>query len=178
MKRTAKILAIALGVILLTFIAIRIGYVLHRTVDTPKHSTVKVQTPPTRAELLKLVNNERAKVGVASLKEEALLDKSAQWKANDMVTHNYFSHVKPGTKGNDGLDYLNSHDKHGLCSYVSENILWVNDSVASSSAAVGGWVNSKPHYKAMVDPKYTLTGFGYADDGKKTYVVEHFCQTA
>lgn len=49
--------------------------------------------PPTREELLKLVNEERAKNGVAALTEDARLDTSAQRKADDMATYHYFNHV-------------------------------------------------------------------------------------
>lgn len=129
----------------------------------------KTASEPTRAQLLALVNVERAKKHVAPLKESPILDVSAQWKAEDEVKYDYFGHVRPGTHGNDGLDYLDSLDPP--CSYVSEN-LTENIYTNTASVAVNAWVNSPPHYKAMVNPNYTLTGFGI--DG--TEIVEHFCQ--
>lgn len=135
-----------------------------------------VQTPPTRDELLKLVNAERAKVGVAPLTESPLLDQSAQWKADDEVTNGYFGHVKPGTTGNDGLDYLNS--LHPQCTVIDENLIDNVDSATgavldnTSAGSVSGWVKSPVHYKAMINSQYTTTGFGI----NGTEVVEHFCQ--
>lgn len=132
--------------------------------------TATEQSPPTRAELLKLVNAERAKYGVVLLKESPILDKSAQWKANDEVSYNYFGHVRPGTTGNDGLDYLNSLKPP--CSYISENLTENIAGHNTAEQAVYSWKMSKPHFEAMINPKYTLTGFGI----DKNEIVEHFCK--
>lgn len=167
----------ALGAVLMT-VAYLVGISL---VNPPKPAVTASNVahvkpnPPTRSELLALVNKERAKYGVAPLKESPILDKSAQWKATDEVNHHYFGHVKPGTTGNDGLDYLNS--LHPPCSYISENIVWNVDPTThkemdnTAEGSVKAWIASPPHHKAMIDPRYTLTGFGI--DG--TQVTEHFC---
>src|SRR5262249_44174159 len=49
-----------------------------------------VGTPATREELLRLVNDERAKVGVAPLAVDERLNGSAQRKTDDMAKFNYF----------------------------------------------------------------------------------------
>lgn len=128
--------------------------------------------PPDAQEMLELVNEERAKVGVAPLTIDLLLTKSAQWKADDETNNGYFGHVKPGTRGNNGLDYLAEIDTTDKCSLVSENLTdnFPNDN--TSRAAIRAWVKSKPHYTAMIDPKLTLTGFGVSG----TNIVQHFCQ--
>lgn len=169
------------AIIIALFIAIAavIDYRLTKS-QTSTNSVKTAQTaalkpnPPTRAQLLALVNAERAKSGVAPLTENPILDKSAQWKANDEVTYKYFGHVKPGTTGNDGLDYLESIGSP--CGYgnISENLAWVtNGSTETAPAAVNWWMSSTPHRTAMLNPKYTLTGFGISHSG----VVEHFCRT-
>jgi len=128
--------------------------------------------PPTSTELLALVNAERAKHGVASLKEDPRLDASAQMKANDEVAFNYFDHVSP-----DGSPYAGIHgykliDKTGLsCMYGAENLSEAHG-ISTSRGATDGWISSPEHHATMLDARYTLTGFGIAGN----QVVEHFCQ--
>lgn len=127
--------------------------------------------PPDAQELLELVNAERAKVGVAPLKIDERLNQSAQWKADDMVTYDYFGHIKPGESRNNGLDYLDSIDD-SLCRNVGENITDNTESADNYSLmSFTSWKNSASHYKAMINPAYAYTGFGISG----TKVVEHFC---
>lgn len=125
-------------------------------------------TPPTIAELLSLVNAERAKVGVAPLTEDVRLDKSAQRKSDDMLAYNYFGHVSPHD-GEHGYQYIN--DVGISCKTDSENIT-ENTIVNDTQHAVNAWINSKLHYEAMVSSNYTETGFGISGN----FIVEHFCQ--
>jgi uncharacterized protein YkwD len=129
---------------------------------------VKPQAP-TRTELLKLVNQERAKYGVAPLKEDKRLDLSAQRKADDEVKYHYFGHISPHD-GKHGFEYIN--DVGIYCKTDSENLHWANLNILSSKETVQGWIGSPAHHKAMIDPEYTLTGFGISGN----QVVEHFCQ--
>lgn len=152
-----------------------VGYLRHVGFDIQVDPTAQVaQTPPppTGASLLALVNTERAKVHVTPLTEDSRLDASAQYKAQDMVTRNYFAHADPITGKDNGINKI-FELTGGLCSYGSEN-LTDNTVVNDSQHAVDTWVKSKPHYEAMVNPRYTLTGFGI----EGTKVVEHFCQPA
>lgn len=133
----------------------------------PVEAAVK---PPTIAEMLTLVNAERAKYGVAPLKEDTRLDASAQLKANDDIANNYFAHVSPITNTRNGLDAIKAT---GIaCIWESENIHQADISILTSKETVDGWISSKPHHDAMIDPKYSLTGFGIKGD----QIVEHFCQ--
>lgn len=127
-------------------------------------------TSPTREELLKLVNEERAKVNVAPLTIDPLLEQSAQWKADDMTNNNYFGYARPGETIDNGLEYLDSLGPN--CVYIGENISWGKDKNTSQSA-MASWINSQSHYETMVDPEFTTTGFGISGDK----IVQHFCQT-
>ena len=125
--------------------------------------------PPTAEDLLELVNAEREKVGVAPLKIDANVQKSAQLKADDMAKNNYFDHVD--ANGKHGYEYIKDHAPN-LCKQVSENI--TDNTVAEdnySQMSFYSWKSSPPHYKAMINPEYTLTGFGVSG----TKVVQHFC---
>ena len=148
-------------------------------------------TPPTRDELLTLVNAERAKVGVSPLVIDERLNWSAQEKADDMAEYKYFGHFSdksPNQRG-DARQWL--LDSGVQCVASGENI----SANYSATGAVEWWVNSESHYTAMIDPKYSTTGFGiqYVDridfnditstkpvsgdfvDGYT--IVQHFCQT-
>lgn len=126
--------------------------------------------PPDAQELLELVNAERAKVGVAPLVIDERLNKSAQMKADDMVKYNYFGHMNhDGTQAYQVVGKVAA----GLCTYASENIRDNDEYINTSREAFTAWVNSKPHHTAMIDTRYSLTGFGIMND----QVVEHFCIT-
>ena len=146
-------------------------YVTNQPEIAPVASTQPVkpeQKPPTVDELLRLVNAERAKVGVAPLVIDERLNQSAQKKSDDMFTNNYFGHVSP-VDNRHGYEY--AHDVMPECSQVSENIFW-GRSTNTSQSAIDWWMNSEPHRLALQDSKYTLTGFGIS--GAK--ITEHFCQ--
>lgn len=134
---------------------------------------VHVEEPMvTRDELLQAVNAERAKVGVAPLVLDETLNQTAQAKVDDMLKFNYNGHVNPNT-GKRGIEYPQKA-MVGRCNSVSENIIVANDQLSTLTAkeAITSWFLSKPHREAMLDPKYTLTGFGVT----KPKVVQHFCE--
>lgn len=142
----------------------------HSTPVTEAPTTSQTYKKPTVSELLDLVNTERAKNGVAALKLDERLNQSAQRKADDMATYHYFAHVSPHD-GKHGYEYIN--DVGIECGTDSENIAFSTDGTdVSSSEALKSWIDSPAHFSAMIDSKYTLTGFGIV--GKA--IVEHFCQ--
>lgn len=164
MRRYWKIgLALVIGLL--------IGLAISNTISAHSAAKTSVTAPsePTIAQLLTLVNAERAKNGVAPLKEDVRLDASAQMKAQDEVTYNYFGHISPHD-GKQGYLYIN--DVGINCKTDSENISRGNDGIPTAKQVVDGWINSPPHHQAMIDPRYTLTGFGI----DQNQVVEHFCQ--
>lgn len=129
---------------------------------------VRKSQPPTVDELLRLVNEERAKVGVAALVLDERLNQSAQKKADDMVKNNYFAHVSP-VDGRQGYTYI--FDVMPECKEGSENIRDNDEHINTSHEAFKAWTDSAPHHRAMVDSSYAKTGFGISGDR----VVEHFC---
>ncbi len=127
---------------------------------------------PDPQEMLELVNKERAKVGVAPIKIDSTMSATATWKANDMHIRNYFGHDMPGT--NEMLPKNVMQLKWDECVKSGENITYHNngDETNTSYHTVQNFINSKPHYEAIINPNYKLIGFGVA--GYK--VVFHFCQ--
>jgi len=169
MKRLV-ISLVAIVSLLSVAVGIKQVYSLYSPPVAPVASTQTVQPeqkPPTVDELLRLVNAERVKVGVAPLVIDERLNQSAQYKAQDMIDRNYYAHKDPDTGLNNGLAYAKTIG--APCQiWISENIVMNSH---SSLFAVSEWKNSPPHYKAMIDPRYESTGFGIAGDK----VVEHFC---
>lgn len=145
------------------------------SMDDTTHQQEAPKLALTVDNLLKLVNREREKAGVAPLQLDERLNKTAQMKADDMARYNYFAHVNPNT-GKHGYEYLN--DENIQCSPASENLASLVGDMRNAEATVDGWVGSKAHREAILNGKHTLTGFGVAklNDGRGTYVaVEHFC---
>lgn len=122
---------------------------------------------PTISELLDDVNKARGDAGVSPLIEDPRLDQSAQIKANDMQTNGY-GH----TDGDGQPGYTLAHKAIPACIYVSESL----DAAETAQETISEWLNSPPHRAALLDPKYSLTGFGVVAHSDYYYVVEHYCQ--
>ncbi len=127
---------------------------------------VKQPSPPTVEEIYRLVNEERAKVGVAPLKLDERLNQSAQEKVNDMVTNNYFAHANP-TTGVHGYTLIDKYLPE--CKIGSENLL---ANITTSRTGIDWWLNSPSHKAAILNQDFALTGVAVKND----YVVQHFCR--
>lgn len=126
--------------------------------------------PPDAQEILELVNQERARIGVAPLVMDENVQKSAQLKADDMEAKGYRQHIIPGTQYT--LSKEMAYWVNKSCSKSSENISWRTDNIPGTSQDVfNGWMSSKPHREAIQDPKYIKTGIGTHKD----IAVQHFC---
>lgn len=128
--------------------------------------------------LLAQANKLRAEKGVAPLKLDERLNRSAQWKADDMKQFNYFDHVRDGYNGAYKA-YAMTSPKGDMvdseCVQASENIHKNYEYGTPFNVSGHGWENSPAHYAAIVDPKYDTTGFGMVNDNGKVLYVEHFC---
>ena len=106
-------------------------------------------------ELLSLINIERKKNNLSSLKIDKELQNVARLKANDLVNNNYFSHISPiyGTP----FEMLKSNK----ISYktASENIAG-NPSV---SGAFDSWMKSESHKNNILSNNYNYTGLAVVD---------------
>ena len=168
MKRT--------GLILATLAVLALGVAGYASLATKPatvpstHVTERVLTPPTVQELLDAVNAERAKAGVAPLTLDTRLNTSAQVKADDMVATNDLDHVD--ANGKHGYEYAMEYNSD--CKVPSENISTSTLDYRNTLAVVDGWMSSKPHHDAMLNPSYSTTGFGIVW-GDTMVVVQHFC---
>ncbi len=111
-------------------------------------------------EMLKLINQERAKAGVSPLKLNKSLVNAANVRAEEIVE--VFSHTRP-----DGSFFSTVLDDFGISYYCSgENIA---AGLSSASETVSQWINSPAHYDNIVNPDFTQLGVGYYYDANSTY---------
>ena len=109
-------------------------------------------------EVVRLVNEERAKNGLKPLQENWELSRVARYKSQDMVDNRYFSHTSP-TYGTPfqmikafGLTYRTA----------GENIAYGQ---RTPQAVVSAWMNSSGHRANILNPSHTQIGVGYVANG-------------
>lgn len=109
-------------------------------------------------EVVRLVNEIRAKNGLNPLTEDWELSRVARYKSQDMKNNNYFSHTSP-TYGSP----FNMMKSFGI-SYktAAENIA---KGQATPQAVVNAWMNSAGHRANILNSSYTKIGVGYVRSG-------------
>lgn len=117
-----------------------------------------------------LVNQDRGSNGVAALAWSGALARVAQYRAQDMLNRNYFSHYDPSTGQ---LAFVELMHLWGIpYSTAGENIAW---STNPSMAAINVMFMSSPEHRAnILNGAFHRVGIGVASDGVKTMVVEVF----
>jgi uncharacterized YkwD family protein/spore coat assembly protein SafA len=109
-------------------------------------------------QVVKLVNAERAKVGVKPLTSDWELARVARFKSEDMRDNRYFDHNSPiyGTPfqmmKSFGINY----------GYAGENIA---AGQTTAESVMKSWMNSPGHKKNILSPNFTHIGVGYAKGG-------------
>ena len=108
------------------------------------------------AEACRLVNQQRAAKGLASLTIDSNLSVKARIKSRDMRDNGYFSHTSP-TYGSPfammnalGISYRSA----------GENIA---KGYTSAKAVVDAWMASQSHRDQILSAKYSSMGIGYVD---------------
>jgi uncharacterized YkwD family protein len=123
-------------------------------------------------EVIRLVNIERAKVGLKPLALDDNLGKVARVKSQDMAGTTYFSHTSPryGSAAN-------------LVSSFGLKWRMTGENIASGyttpAGVVQGWMNSPGHKRNMLSSRYNLIGVGIAKSYKngRVYWTQEFIQT-
>jgi uncharacterized protein YkwD len=117
-----------------------------------------------------LVNQDRAANGAAALAWSSSLARVAQYRAQDMLNRNYFSHYDPSTGQ---LAFVQLLRLWGIgYTTAGENIAWsTNPSMAGINTM---FMNSPEHRANILNRAYHRIGVGVATNGSKTMVVEVF----
>ncbi len=106
------------------------------------------------AEVVRLINVERQKVGLHALTTLPALDEAAQIRADE--AHDYFSHSRP-----DGTKYSTVFDEVGIISdYRGENLAKGH---TSPEHVVTSLMKSEGHRKNILNPDYNYVGVGFND---------------
>lgn len=121
------------------------------------------ETSGTVAQVIALVNDERAKSGLNSLTANAKLTAAAAAHADDMAVHSFFSHT-----GSDGASSADRATRAGYnWSAVGENIA----SGATSPAQVMDlWMNSSGHRANILNSNFTEIGVAVDTHGGLLWV--------
>ncbi|ERI90885.1 SCP-like protein [Clostridiales bacterium oral taxon 876 str. F0540] len=106
-------------------------------------------------EVIRLVNIERGKQGLAPVAGNWQLSRVARYKSADMRDKNYFSHYSPTY----GDPFKMMHD-FGITFYAAgENIAMGQPTPQSVMTA---WMNSQGHRANILNPQYNEIGVGVA----------------
>ena len=106
-------------------------------------------------EVVTLVNQQRAKIGLAPLKDNWQLARVARYKSEDMRDKNYFSHTSPSYGSpfdmikNFGIKYM----------AAGENIAMGQP---TSASVMNSWMNSAGHKANILSKNFTEIGVGVA----------------
>ncbi|WP_229421828.1 CAP domain-containing protein [Massiliimalia timonensis] len=117
-------------------------------------------------QVVKLVNQERAKAGLQPLSINRSVEAAALVRAKE--TEKSFSHTRP-----DGRNFSTALTEKGVSYRTSgENIAWGQ---RTPEQVMNGWMNSSGHRANILNSKYTSIGVGYyrASSGK-TYWTQIF----
>lgn len=127
------------------------------TVELPYKANDLRVDPQAEAEMLVLVNAERAKVGAPALVMDEKLVAVARLHSEDMWKRQYFAHVDPD--GKDPFDRMRA----GGVAFVTagENLALAR----TTERAHVGLMNSPGHKRNILDPAFRKIGIGVIDGG-------------
>lgn len=141
------------------------------TPTTPAEPSVPSDIKSLESEVVRLVNDERAKVGSPALTQNNELSNVARTKAEDFVKNNYFSHYSP-TYGSP-FDMLRTF---GI-SYTAaaENI---GSGQRTAKEVMDTWMKSSGHRTNILNATYNQIGIGVTSDSKgNLYWVQMFIKS-
>lgn len=137
-------------------------------IQTEDNETTERGESSQAEEVLRLVNAERAKVGLAKLTLSNKLTSVANTKAKDMAVNRYFDHTSPTY----GSPFEMLHHFGVNYSYAGENIA---GGQPDAKTVMNSWMNSSGHRANILNKNYTQLGVGYYVGGLyNTYWVQEF----
>jgi uncharacterized protein YkwD len=113
------------------------------------------------AQMLVLVNQERAKAGCKSVRDDGRLAKAAEAHSADMAARGYFSHETP-----EGVTPWDRAEKVGYATPSAENIAAGN---ADAKATMDQLMNSPGHRANILNCGHKALGIGRATGGPYRY---------
>lgn len=124
--------------------------------------------PAAEQEMVRLVNAERAKIGLPALQVDDRLTSIARQHSQLLAAKHSLSHQYPGEP-----DLRHRIVATGLRSnYSGENVAYDAD----APRAHQGLMNSPPHRANILRPEFTTVGIGVVRNGNLIYVTEDFAR--
>jgi len=156
---------------ILFFILLQVGFSI---INYTKPGVLGISGNVDQKLLIDLTNQERQKMGLSSVRENAALDKAAVLKAQNMFAENYWAHFAPS--GKTPWDFiLGSGYKF---TFAGENLA---KNFTNSEDIVKAWMASPTHRDNLLNSKYQDIGIAVEEgvlDGQKTIlVVQEFGST-
>jgi uncharacterized protein YkwD len=138
------------------------------TINTPSANAgaptaVPLDRDAFEQEIVRLVNEERAKAGLAPLEVDPGLMRLARERSEDMVARGYFSHYDPVTGADISGDAGENISKQGT--------RWSGPRIQE---IVNGWMESDGHRKNILNSGATRTGVGVAIANNEIVVTQLF----
>ncbi len=126
---------------------------IHTKKLTPKRDLFMMEK-----RLFGMINSERLTKGLIPLKSDAKIQKAARTHSRDMVKRRYFDHVNPDKES------VGSRLKAAKIKWtmVAENIASNKNLDDPVEAAFKSWLESKDHYRNIINSDYELSGIGIA----------------
>ncbi|MGW1596514.1 CAP domain-containing protein [Streptomyces sp. NPDC002343] len=118
----------------------------------PSSTATVVREAAVEAEVLKLVNDERAKAGLGALAANSALTGLAEAFSDDMAARGFFAHTDP-----DGRTPWDRAARAGVGGLGGENI---GRGQADAAAVLAAWMDSPEHRANILDPGFTTFGAG------------------
>lgn len=123
-----------------------------------RHYTRVTATTPEAAEVLRLVNVERARAGCAAVHVDARLATAARLHSEDMARQNYFSHTS--------LDGRTPWDRIRAQGYAYGSAENIAAGYATPAAVMTGWMNSPGHKANILNCANKALGVGVGRGGR------------
>ena len=126
----------------------------------------------TRTGVIQWTNNQREKYGLSSLKENVILNATAEAKVKNMFQNQYFAHQSLSGLG--VSDLANNFNYQFIA--IGENLALGN--FANDQALVQAWMDSPGHKENILNSRYQEIGVSVIKgsfEGKTTWLaVQHF----
>ena len=106
------------------------------------------------AQVVSLINQYRASMGLSQLAVSSTLTASSTWKSLHMAAYGYFAHDDPAPPVARSA-YQRAKDCGFAGTYWGENIAW---GYTTAQSVVNGWLGSSGHKANIENPNFTSTG--------------------
>lgn len=127
---------------------------------TPEPQQPQVNPADYKAQVVAIINQERANAGLGSVSQNASLDAVAQIRAQEIAQS--FSHTRP-----DGTNCFTILDQYGIPnSAAGENIA---AGYGTPEEVMTGWMNSDGHRANILNGSFGQVGIGYYTDPNGVY---------